>query len=261
MTNPASPTSATGTQAIDRALRLLTEVVDAAGPVTFSELAAATGLAKSTTSRLLFALERHGLLRREPNGGYRPGPLFVQYAWRAGRAADLVDVARPYLDRLGERTGETVNLGVTNKGSVEQIAQADSRYVLGGTNWVGRAVPLHCTAQGKVLLAHGAAELPPGRLQRLTAHTITNRAALLAQLDEVRRRSLAVTIEELEPGLVAVASPVYRVGGTVVAALSVSGPVTRLSTARLGDVAAACVTESAALSFELGHRPRREGAA
>jgi DNA-binding IclR family transcriptional regulator len=264
MTNPTStpnPTNPTGTQAIDRALSLLAEVVDAAGPVTFSELAAASGLAKSTTSRLLFALERHGLVRREPNSGYRPGPLFVRYAWKAGRAADLVQVARPYLDRLGERTGETVNLGVTNKGLVEQIAQADSRYVLGGTNWVGRAVPLHCTAQGKVLLAHGAAELPSGRLQRLTAHTITNRSALLAQLDEVRSRAFAVTTEELEPGLVAIASPVYREGGTVVAALSVSGPIARLGPGRIGDVAAACVTESNALSQQLGHRPRREGAA
>jgi DNA-binding IclR family transcriptional regulator len=248
MTNPTSPTNPTGTQSIDRAVRLLTEIVDAAEPVTFSELAAATGLAKSTTSRLLFALERHGLVRREANNGYRPGPLFVRYAWRAGREADLVEIAKPYLNRLGERTGE-------------QIAQVDSRFVLGGSNWVGRAVPLHCTAQGKVLLAHGAAELPAGRLLRLTEHTITNRAALLTQLDEVRRRSFAVTAEELEPGLVAVASPVYREGGVVVAALSVSGPVNRLISARLGEAAAACVAEGTALSYELGYRPRREGAA
>jgi DNA-binding IclR family transcriptional regulator len=112
-----------------------------------------------------------------------------------------------------------------------------------------------------VLLAHGATTLPPGRLQRLTAYTITNRAALLAQLDEVRHRSFAVTTEELEPGLVAVAAPVHRQGGTVVAALSVSGPLTRLGPARLGDVAAACVAESNAISYQLGHRVRREGAA
>jgi DNA-binding IclR family transcriptional regulator len=169
-------------------------------------------------------------------------------------------MAQPFLDRLGERTGETINLGVTNRGLVEQIAQVDSRFVLGGSNWVGRAVPLHCTAQGKVLLAHGA-ELPPGRLERLTEFTVTNRAELAAQLDDVRRRGFAVTAEELEPGLVAIAAPVYREGGAVVAALSVSGPVTRLGGARLAEFAADCVAEGNALSHLLGHRPRREGAA
>jgi len=254
-------TSPTGTQAVDRAARLLTEIVDSPEPLTFSELAAASGLAKSTTSRLLFALERHDLVRREAGGGYRPGDLFIRHAWRAGREADLVEVAQPFLARLGERTGETVNLGVAKRGLVEQIAQVDSRYVLGGTNWVGRAVPLHCTAQGKVLLAYGAAELPSGRLERLTQRTITNRAALLIELEDVRRRSFAVTAEELEPGLVAVASPVYRDGGTVVAAISVSAPANRLNSGELADVASACVAEGNALSLLLGHRPTQEGAA
>ena len=122
-------------------------------------------------------------------------------------------MARPYLERLGAATSETVNLGVLNHGAVEQIAQVDSRYVLGGANWFGRSLPLHCTAQGKILLAYGAAPLPPGRLERLTQATITSRAALAADLDDVRRRGFAVTAEELEPGLVAVAAPVHRETG------------------------------------------------
>ncbi|HEV8064254.1 MAG TPA: helix-turn-helix domain-containing protein, partial [Acidimicrobiales bacterium] len=131
-------TSPTGTQAVDRAAGLLREIVGSPGAVTFSELAAATGLAKSTTSRLLMALERHGLVRRDEHGGYGPGEVFVLYAGKHGRESDLIEVSRPYLDSLGERTGETVNLGVAKRGRVEQIAQVDSRYVLGGTNWVGR---------------------------------------------------------------------------------------------------------------------------
>jgi IclR family acetate operon transcriptional repressor len=254
-------TTPTGTQAVDRAARLLTEIVDAPEAVTFSELSGATGLAKSTTSRLLFALERNGLIRRESAGGYRPGDVFVRYAWRAGRAPDLVEVARPFLERLGEATSETVNLGVLNHGAVEQIAQVDSHYVLGGANWFGRSLPLHCTAQGKILLAYRASPLPAGRLERLTQATITSRAALLAELDEVRRRGFAVTVEELEPGLVAVASPVHLETGTVVAAISVSGPVTRLGPSRLSEVAAACVDQAAALSAALGFRVGREGAA
>ena len=247
----------TGTQAVDRAAQLLIQVVHGPGPLTFTELTAAAGLAKSTTSRLLMALERHGLVQRDGRGRFRPGEVFVSYAWRGGAEAGLVTVAQPFLDRLGDATAETINLGVASRGMVEQIAQVDSTYLIGGTNWVGLSVPLHCAALGKVLLAYGAAELPPGRLDRRTAKTITSRAALELDLREVRRRGYAVTDEELEPGLVAVAAPVYRDGGAVVAALSVSGPASRLTPARIPVVAARCAAEAGALSAVLGHQPQR----
>jgi IclR family transcriptional regulator, acetate operon repressor len=259
--------SPNGTQAVDRAARLLTEVVHSPDSVTFTELAAATGLAKSTTSRLLVALERNGLVRRDEAGRFRPGEVFIRFAWRGGAEAGLTEVAQPFLKRLGAATGETINLGVERDGMVEQIAQVDSVYLIGATNWLGRPVPLHCAALGKVLLAHGAAVLPGKRLERLTPQTITSRAALDAELAAVRRDGYAVTDGELEPGLVAVAAPVYRDGGVVAAALSVSGPATRLTRPRLAEVAAACMTEANGLSTVLGHRPdgaphaQQEGAA
>jgi DNA-binding IclR family transcriptional regulator len=240
---------------VDRAARLVTEVVHAPDSVTFTELAAATGLAKSTTSRLLDALERGGLVRRDDDGRFRPGDVFVRYAWRGGAEAGLVEVARPFLARLGAETGETVNLGVARDGLVEQIAQVDSKYLIGGTNWVGRPVPLHCAALGKVLLAYGAAPLPPGRLEARTSRTLTSRAALEENLRRVRRCGYAVTDEELEPGLVAVAAPVFRDGAVVVAALSVSAPASRLAPARIPAVAAQCAATALGLSEVLGHRP------
>jgi DNA-binding IclR family transcriptional regulator len=248
--------SPNGTQAVDRAARLLAEVVHSPGSVTFTELAAATGLAKSTASRLLVALERNGLVRRDEAGRFRPGEVFVRFAWQGSAEAGLIEVARPCLNRLGKATGETVNLGVGRDGMVEQIAQVDSVYLIGGTNWLGRPVPLHAAALGKVLLAFGAAPLPPGRLERCTPATITSRAALERDLAAVRRRGYAVTDGELEPGLVAVAAPVYRDGGAVVAALSVSGPATRLTSARAARAAAQCRDEAAALSALLGHAAR-----
>src|SRR5215467_1640053 len=151
-----------GTQAVDRAARLL----------------AATGLAKSTTSRLLLALERNGLVRRDDHGRFLPGEMFVSFAWRGGAEAGLVAVAQPFLERLGKATGETINLGVASGGQVEQIAQVDSTYLIGGTNWVGMSVPLHCSALGKVLLAYGAAQLsgqlPGGQLARCTDKTVAS---------------------------------------------------------------------------------------
>jgi DNA-binding IclR family transcriptional regulator len=247
-------TSPSGTQAVDRAARLLTEVVHSPGAVTFTELAATTGLAKSTTSRLLLALERNGLVQRDDHGRFRPGEVFVRFAWRGGAEAGLAELAQPFLERVGEQTGETINLGVERDGMIEQIAQVDSVYVIGVGNWLGRPVPLHCTALGKVLLAYGAASLPAGRLERPTEQTITSRASC-RPTSTVRELGYAITDSELEPGLVAVAAPVRRDGGAVVAALSVSGPAHRLTPARLPGVAAQCVAQASALSCVLGHRP------
>jgi IclR family transcriptional regulator, acetate operon repressor len=245
-----------GTQAVDRAARLLSEVVHAADPVTFTELAEATGLAKSTTSRLLLALERNHLVRRDDHGRFLPGEMFVSFAWRGGADASLVAVAQPFLDRLGKATGETINLGVAAGNAVEQIAQVDCTYLIGGTSWVGRPVPLHASGLGKVLLAYGAAKLPNGELERCTDKTITSEAVLRVELAAVRARGYAVTDEELERGLLAFAAPVFRYDGAVVAALSVSAPAARMTREAAANAARRCVDEAAGLSAALGHRPR-----
>ena len=245
-----------GTQAVDRAARLLSEVVHASDPVTFTELTAATGLARSTTSRLLLALERNHLIRRDDHGRFLPGEMFVSFAWRGGADTSLVAVAQPFLDRLAKATGETINLGVASGTSVEQIAQVDCAYMIGGTNWVGLSVPLHASALGKVLLAYGAAQLPPGKLEKRTEKTITSEAALRPELAAVRTRGYAVADEELEPGLIALAAPVFRYDGTVVAAMSVSAPTARMTTQTATAAVRRCVEEAAGLSAALGHRPR-----
>lgn len=250
---PAARRSAnpTGTQAIDRAASLLVRVIEADAPQTFSRLLAESGLPKSTASRLLSALERHGLLRRDTRGAFVPGPVLTRYAGRAG-IADLVTAVQPTLERLGEKTGETVNLAVLSGGEVEQVAQVDSRYLLGATNWVGLRVPLHCSALGKVFVAYGAAELPRGPLERRTQHTITDRARLAAQFAEIRRTGYGVAVEELEPGLIAVAAPVRGRGGQVIAALSVSGPSIRITPDRIAEIGELLVSESEAFSASLG---------
>jgi IclR family transcriptional regulator, acetate operon repressor len=245
-----------GTQAVDRAARLLSEVVHAADPVTFTELAEATGLAKSTTSRLLLALERNHLVRRDDHGRFLPGEMFVSFAWRGGADTSLVAVAQPYLDRLGRVTGETINLGVAGGNVVEQIAQVDCGYLIGGTNWIGRPVPLHASGLGKVLLAYGAAKLPAGELEQCTDKTITSEAALRADLAAVRARGYAITDEELERGLIAFAAPVFRYDGAVVAAMSVSAPTTRMTREAAANAARRCMDEAAGLSVALGYRPR-----
>ena len=149
-----------GTQAVDRAAALLTHVVEADAPVTFAELSEASGLARSTTSRLLAALERTRLLERSGTGEYVGGPLFVLYAARHDRNKQLARLALPMLEAIGESTGETVHVAVANGGRVEHIAQVDSTFLLGARDWTDVEVPAHCSALGKVLLAWDVLDRP-----------------------------------------------------------------------------------------------------
>lgn len=248
-----------GTQAIDRAAELVSLVVHAQRPYSFGDLVAETGLAKSTGSRLLQALERHQLLERDSGGTFRPGALFAVYAARHEPIAELERIAAPTLQRIGQLTGETVNLAIPRGQSVVQIAQVDSRFMLGASNWVGVDVPAHCSALGKVFYAYGRIPLPAGTLERRTPRTLTARR-LRGELQTVLERGYATTRGELEPGLDAVAVPVRGDDGEVVAALSVSGPDVRLAD-RLDAIGALLVTEIATLSGLLGHEPGKEGAA
>jgi DNA-binding IclR family transcriptional regulator len=218
----------TGTQALDRAAALLSLVVRAGAPLSSRTLAAETGLARSTASRLLLALERLELLERDAEGGFRPGPLFSVYAVQHDPVDALVRAAQPVMARIAERTGETVNFAVPDGSGVSQVAQIDSTYLLGTTSWVGVDVPAHCSALGKVMYAYGALDLPTGPLVRRTPQTVTSVAELSSQLETVRRRGYAVTHGELEEGLDAVAAPVRGRDGSVKAAIGVSGPSFRL---------------------------------
>ncbi len=251
----------TGTQSIDRAAQLLVRVVESGHAPSVSELALATGLPKSTTSRLVGALERQGLVQRDGSrASVRPGPVLLRFAQRGLSDAHLVELAAGPLDRLAEQTGETVNLSVPTPLGIAGIAQRDSRHIIGSTNWVGRQLPDHCTAAGKVFLAYGVARLPAGELERLAPRTIVDRAELERELARVRARGYATIVDELEPGLWAVAVPVAGPAG-VVAALSISGPTTRLRDGLLGELARLLAAEAGTLSARLGTNDRKEGAA
>jgi IclR family acetate operon transcriptional repressor len=217
-----------GTQSLDRAAELLSLIVRAEEPVTYTTIVEQTGFARSTTSRLLQGLERNGLVERDRDGAFRGGALFAHYAARFDRVEALVAAAQPSLERLAEETGETVNLAVARGDAVVQVAQIDSTYMLGAMNWVGLDVPSHCSALGKVMYAFGSLPLPKGPLEQITLTTITDRDAFVDELRLVRDQGFAITRSELEEGLDGLAAPVFGVDGQVVAALGVSGPAFRI---------------------------------
>jgi DNA-binding IclR family transcriptional regulator len=247
---PTPMKTPSGSQAVDRAGSLLIAIIEAPEPLPFAELVASTDLPKSTASRLLTSLERHGLVRRGPDSEVGPGPALTRYA-SSRRPGELLRIAQPHLDTLGETTGETINLAVPGTSAVEQIAQVDSRYMLGAVNWVGRSVPFHCSALGKVFLAHGVVALPKGRLEKRTDHTVTTREQLETELASVRKLGYATADSELEPGLVAVAAPITGPGGAVVAAVSMTGPSVRLTVDRLPDLGRLVADAASAISRAL----------
>lgn len=242
-----------GTQAVDRAAALVDLVVRADAPPSFTELSDESGLARSTTSRLLAALERTGLLERDPAGGYLPGELFAVHALLHRPSHQIARLAHPVLAAVGAATGETVHLGVPYGHEVVHVAQVESTYLLSARDWNQVSVPVHCSALGKVLLAYECLPLPAGRLERRTARTVTDRAALVDELDRIRHGRVATTVDELETGLSAIAAPVEGRGG-VFAALGVSGPTARLAD-RVEPIGRLLQEQAEALSERLRRTP------
>ncbi len=248
----------TGTQAVDRAAHLLALVVRARQAVPFTTLCLESGYARSTTSRLLSALERSDLLARDGAGAFVPGPLFDMYAARRGRDDDLARIAEPVMTELSELTGETINLGVPRGGTVVHAAQVASTFILGSRDWVGVDVPPHVSALGKVLYAHTALDLPAGRLASPTPAGPRTLAELRSQLPGIRKKGYAVTVDELEVGLTGIAAPVFN-GTQVVAALGLSGPTARL--ADQADILGPVVAHHATRVSRQLTRHRKDGAA
>ena len=255
-------TQAHGVAAVDRGAELLVRVLESKQPIALTELASASGIPKSTASRLMTALERRGLVEQDgPRGRLRPGPAILRVAERGLLERNVVEMSRESLDALGEATGETINLAVAGRDGVEHVAQVESRHFVGVGQWLGRAVEYHCTANGKVFLAFGRATLPETPLRRFTPKTITDPVQLEAELETVRRQGFATTVDELETGLAAVAAPVRVAGGDVVAALSISGPTLRMTPRRIRELEPVLIEEARSLERRLGHIHEGENAA
>ncbi|MEA2268406.1 MAG: IclR family transcriptional regulator, acetate operon repressor [Solirubrobacteraceae bacterium] len=237
---------------VDRSAHLLSLVLERS-PRAPAELAAALGVGPVELEPLVAALERHGLLQWDGEHALlRPGPGPLRFARSGLGREDLVHLAGPGLRRLADESGETANLMVPTPGGTEAIAQEAGRHLLGATNWIGRDIPDHASAAGKVFLAHGAAGVP-ARLQAFTSRTIVDRPALEADLAAVRDRGYATLVDELEDGLAVVAAPVFDAGGRVVAALAVSGPTARLPGHRLALLGRVTIEQAHALSVRLGY--------
>ncbi|MBB5080300.1 IclR family transcriptional regulator [Nonomuraea endophytica] len=237
-------------QSVDRAIAIL-EILASKGATRVTDLAVELDVHKSTAFRLLNALEQGGLVEQSGDRGrYRLGFGVVRLAGAATAQLDLSKESREVCRRLAEDVGETVNLAVPQDGHAVNISQVRGPSAISGHNWVGQRTPAHATSSGKVLLAFGALPLPR-ELVRYTPATIVTVEGL--GLAEIRERGWAGTVEELEVGLNAVAAPVRGSDGSVVAAVSASGPSYRLTAGRLPEVGAILAAGAREISQRIGY--------
>jgi IclR family acetate operon transcriptional repressor len=228
-----------GVQSVHRALDVLEALAAAGGTASLTHLAAACGLPVPTLHRLAGTLAGRGYLRQAPDRRYSLGSRLVPLG--ADAHALLGARALPVLRGLAELTGESANLAVLTQGRAEYVAQAPGRHTMRIFTEVGNRVALHCTGVGKALLAavppaRAARLIGPGPLEARTAATLTDPAAVRAEVALISERGYALDEGEMEVGVRCVA---VGVPGAAPLAVSVSGPAARMTDDRIASVVAA----------------------
>lgn len=247
-------------RAVARAVDLLTALAASESILSIAELAERLGLHKSTVHRLLVTLERGGLVEQDATTGrYRLGLKLFELGSIVGRRLEIRHEAMPYLRKLSEETGQTVHLVLPAGYDAIYVEKVENPRSIVTYSQIGRKLPLHATAAGKVLLAAlpGAEQeqiLKRG-LPAFTPHTITDPVVLREHLSRVSKQGYALDNEELEIGLRCVAAPVCRSDGKVIASVSLSGLTVTVTPERLPELISAVKETAAAISRRLGYSP------
>jgi DNA-binding IclR family transcriptional regulator len=224
-----------GAQAALRAIRLLKLFTPDRADMALGEVSRLAGLNKTTTHRLLAALQSEALIDRNPaTGTYRLGPGLMALGVQALSNSDLRLRVRPMLNRLAKDTGETATLEVPIDDSMLILDEVAGSHFVGAAGNVGTRWPMHATSTGKALIAFDDQVLDrlDANLRPLTANTIVDRRTLEEQLGHIRRCGFAETVDELEEGFSGVATVLRGSLGEVLGTLSICGPTQRMSDAR-----------------------------
>jgi DNA-binding IclR family transcriptional regulator len=253
--------------ALQRGLRLLRLFSESPHGLTAKEVAGSSRLPVSTVHRFLANLESAGFLNCS-GGTYHLGFSCFAIGQAALGQLDIRRVSQPYLQELNRQTRETIHLTVRHGLSAVYVDKLDSPEQLRIHSRIGAAVPLFCTAVGKVMLAYMPDEerdqvLPQLGLRRLTPNTVGNLQELEAELCRVRKNGYACDLEEHELHIRCVAAPIWDHCGAVNASLSITAPMVRMAVTRLRQLAPLIQTVGLQISRELGyqrngsHRPIR----
>ena len=224
-----------GAQAALRAIRLLKLFTPERREMLLGEVSRLAELNKTTTHRLLRALQSEAMIEQNSvTGMYRLGPGLMALGVQALSNSDLRIRVRPLLKRLAKDSGETVTLEVPIDDSMLILDEVTGGHVIGAVGNVGTRWPLHATSTGKAIIAfdESGAQRLNDSLQSLTEKTIIDRLTLEKQFGEIRRRGFAETVDELEEGFSGVATIVRGGLGEILGAMSICGPTQRLTSVR-----------------------------
>ena len=247
-------------QVLDRAFRLLDELANGRTELAGIEISERVDLHRSTAHRLLAVLERNRFVERNPdNARYRLGWRLFELGMMAASRLDVYERAKPELTRLVEETGETAHVGVLRQGEVISLLNVEGKRSVRTPATVGRHTPLHCTSQGKAILAFAPPEqveaaLAGYRFTSCTHNTITDVSRFRTELALARRRGYAVDNEEFEPGLRCIAAPVRDHSGEVIAAIGIAGPSFRIGGQQIPGLSRSVMAAAVRLSASMGYR-------
>ncbi|QTE29197.1 IclR family transcriptional regulator [Pengzhenrongella sicca] len=224
----------------------------------FTDVVAATGLAKATAHRIIGTLVERQFVALAEDGSYLPGPKSLSLAARALQRIDISAIARPFVEALVARSGCTVHLGAVNGDEIIYLIRADSDKPYQMPSRVGLAVPLHCTGIGKTVLADYTDDqlerfVVRAGLPRRTEHTLTTARALRAEIGSVRALGYALDREENVPGLACVAAPIRDHTGTVKYGISISTLLLEHSLEQIEAMAPMATDAAAQISAALGY--------
>jgi DNA-binding IclR family transcriptional regulator len=230
-----------------------------------SDIGSRTGLHKSTTHRILMALEYNQLIKQNPETGkYHLGIKLFKLGNQAVRQFDLRDSCRPHLIRLMDKTKETAHLAVLDGDQVLYLDKVEGPHALRMPSRVGRHITTYCTSLGKAMLSCLEESDVKRLLQRqpfkvFTPNTIRNLDLLLADLRGIRRRGYSIDDEEIEIGLHCVGAPIYDHTMRMVGAISVAAPSARLTTQKLPAFGRMVLEAAEEISKELGYEKQKRG--
>jgi DNA-binding IclR family transcriptional regulator len=248
--------------ALQRGLRLLQLLGESPNGLTAKQIAQRSHLPVSTVHRFLVNLEASSFLNCSVDGSYHLGIACFTIGQAALAQLDIRRVSLPYLQELNRQTRETIHLTVLNGITAVYVEKLDSPEKLRIHSRIGAAVPLYCTAVGKVMLAYMPEEerkkvLPQLGLKRLTPNTAGNLQELEAELYRVRKNGYAFDLEEHELHIRCIAVPIWDHADNVYASLSVTAPMVRMTVSRLRQLAPIVQLAGLQISRELGHQASR----
>jgi DNA-binding IclR family transcriptional regulator len=247
-----------GSQTLDRALGALLRIGESGSRgLTLAECSASLGYSKPTVHRILRTLANRGFLRVDRERGlYTLGVANLRLGMTFLEQLDLRSEALPILRELGDRTGETVHLGVLDGSDVVYIEKVESSHAVRMFSQIGRTMPAYSTGVGKAILAylpHDQLEWAlPKRLEARTRATITDRKELLEHLAGVRRRGYSTDEVENEEGIRCVGAPIFDHTGAVCAGISVAGPANRVTPDRTPELGELVQELALAISRRIG---------